>query len=127
MGEKDIRLKVYFSDKERYADLWNGSLFQGREVVKPQELEEVSPVLDVAEETEAEEMLRDLVMKQSLTGQRFALWTVENQEHVDYGMPVRVMRQEAMAYGEQIRQKKKENAKKGLKPGGEFLYKVKKG
>ena len=50
MGEKDIRLKVYFSDKERYADLWNGSLFQGREVVKPQELEEVSPVLDMAEE-----------------------------------------------------------------------------
>ena len=38
MGEKDIRLKGYFSDKERYADLWNGSLFQGREVVKPQEL-----------------------------------------------------------------------------------------
>ncbi|MBQ9926412.1 MAG: Rpn family recombination-promoting nuclease/putative transposase [Lachnospiraceae bacterium] len=31
-----------------------------------------------------------------------------------------------MAYGEQIRQKKKENAKRELKPGGEFLYRVKK-
>lgn len=126
MGEKDIRLKVYLSDEDRYADLWNGSMFQGREVVKPRELEEISPVLDMAGKTEAEEMLRDVVMKQSLTGQKFALWTVENQEHVDYGMPVRIMRQEAMVYGEQIRQKKKENAKKELKPGGEFLYRVKK-
>ena len=126
MGEKDIRLKMYLSDEDRYADLWNGSMFQGKEVVKPQELEEISPVLDVAEKTEVEEMLRDVVMKQSLTGQKFALWTVENQEHVDYGMPVRIMRQEAMAYGEQIRQKKKENAKKELKPGGEFLYGIKK-
>ena len=49
MGEKDIRLKVYLSDEDRYADLWNGSMFQDREVVKPQELEEISPVLDLAE------------------------------------------------------------------------------
>lgn len=126
MGEKDIRLKVYLSDKDRYADLWNGSVFRGKEVVKAQELKEVSPVLDKAEKTEVEEMLRDVVMKQSLTGPKFALWTVENQEHVDYGMPVRIMRQEVMAYGEQIRQKKKENAKGELRPGGEFLYKIKK-
>lgn len=97
-------------------------------------------------------MLRDVVMKQSFAGHRFALWTVENQEQVDYGMPVRIMRQEVMAYAEQIRQKKKANtgkqknvvdqnhtvnqrksidqrniSRKGkLRPGGEYLYKIRK-
>ena len=28
MGEKDIRLKGYLGDAARYADLWNGSIFQ---------------------------------------------------------------------------------------------------
>ena len=41
-------------------------------------------------------------------------------------MPVRIMRQEAMAYGEQVRKKKKENENEKLKPGGEYLYKFKK-
>lgn len=98
MGVKDIRLKVYLSDERRYADIWNGSVFQGKEIVKAQDLKQVSPVLDTADVTGTEEMLRDVVMKQSLTGQKFALWTVENQEYVDYGMPVRIMRQEVMSY-----------------------------
>lgn len=126
MGVKDIRLKVYLSDERRYADIWNGSVFQGKEIVKAQDLKQVSPVLDTADVTGTEEMLRDVVMKQSLTGQKFALWTVENQEYVDYGMPVRIMRQEVMSYSEQIRKKKKENAKEELQPGGEYLYKIKK-
>ncbi len=126
MGEKDIRLKVYFDDAKRYADLWNGSMFQGKQIVKAEDLKTISPVLDMADKTGTEEMLRDIVMKQSLEGQRFALWTVENQELIDYGMPVRIMRQETMAYAEQIKQKKKENAEKKLRPGGEYLYKVKK-
>lgn len=127
MGEKDIRLKVYFDDAERYADLWNGSVFQGKQIVKAENLESISPALDVADEVGAEEMLRDVVMKQSLAGQNYALWTVENQEHIDYGMPVRIMRQEALAYTEQVRRKQKENAKGKLNKGGEYLYKLKKG
>lgn len=128
MGEKDIRLKVYLSDVERYADIWNGSVFHGEEVVKAQDLEGISPVLDRAGCEDAEEMLCDVVMKQNLAGHRFALWTVENQEHVDYGMPVRIMRQEVMVYAEQVRQKKKENAADNgkLRPGGEYLYKIRK-
>lgn len=126
MGEKDIRLKVYFDDAKRYADLWNGSMFQGKQIVKAEDLKTISPMLDMADKTGTEEMLRDIVMKQSLEGQRFALWAVENQELIDYGMPVRIMRQETMAYAEQIKQKKKENAEKKLRLGGEYLYKIKK-
>jgi len=127
MGKKDIRLKVYLDDVDRYADLWNGSIFQGKQIIKAEDLEPVSPVLDAVDEAGTEEMLRDVVMKQSLEGKKYALWTVENQEYIDYGMPVRIMRQEALAYTEQVRRKQKENAKGKLSKGGEYLYKVKKG
>ena len=30
MGEIDRKMKEYFSDRRRYADLWNGSVFEGR-------------------------------------------------------------------------------------------------
>lgn len=46
MGKKDIRLKVYLDDEDRYADLWNGSIFQGKQIIKAEDLEPVSPVLD---------------------------------------------------------------------------------
>lgn len=126
VGEKDIRLKVYLGDANRYADIWNGSVFKGKQVIKAENLEPISPVLDVADKSGTEEMLRDVVMKQSLEGQKYALWTVENQEHIDYSMPVRIMRQESMSYWEQIRRKKKANAKEQLHKGGEYLYRIKK-
>lgn len=127
MGKKDIRLKVYLGDAGRYADLWNGSVFQGKQIVKAEELQPISPVLDRADESGAEEVIRDLVMRQNLEGRRFALWTVENQENIDYGMPVRIMHQEAMAYKAQIRERRKVNTKEKLREGGEYLYKIKKG
>ena len=126
MGEKDIRLKVYLDDANRYADLWNGGVFQGKQVVKAADLEPDTSVLSEADDKTAEEMLRDVVMKQSLSGQKFAIWAVENQEKIDYSMPARIMRQEAMAYGEQVKRKKKANEKEKLNPGGEYLYKFKK-
>ncbi len=45
MGKEDILLKSYLGDVRRYADLWNGALFCGEQLVKPEELEEISPVL----------------------------------------------------------------------------------
>lgn len=40
MGEKDLAHNDYFSDRHRFADVCNGILFQGREVIRPEELEE---------------------------------------------------------------------------------------
>ena len=109
MGKEDIRLKSYLSDARRYADLWNGGVFGGRQIVKAEELSEVSPVLDKADGKLVMERLRDAVMKQNLAGQRFVLLTVENQQYIDYSMPIRVMLQEALAYDRQVKTKIKEN------------------
>lgn len=42
MGKKDITLKNYFSDTRRYADLLNGSIFQGKQVIHAEELQETA-------------------------------------------------------------------------------------
>ena len=43
MGREDILLKEYLQDARRYADLWNGGLFRGKQMIKAEELEDVSP------------------------------------------------------------------------------------
>lgn len=44
MGKKDITLKDYFSDSRRYADLINGSVFQGAQMIQADELQGVDTV-----------------------------------------------------------------------------------
>ena len=139
VGKKDIGLKTYLRDTARYADLWNGGVFQGRQIVKAEELREASPVHVRSEHDEAMERQGDLVMKQYCNGQRFVVLALENQEKTDYAMPVRVMIQEALEYDRQLREIRRENERryKAYQEGndstacrefyqdeGEFLYKV---
>lgn len=139
VGKKDIGLKTYLRDTARYADLWNGGVFQGRQIVKAEELQEASPVHVRSEHDEAMERQGDLVMKQYCNGQRFVVLALENQEKTDYAMPVRVMIQEALEYDRQLREIRRENERryKAYQEGnnstacrefyqdeGEFLYKV---
>ena len=137
MGSQDIGLKSYLEDTRRYADLWNGGVFGGRQMIHPDELEEITPVLPKADKRVVVERTRDLVMMQSRKGHRLAVFALENQTKVDYGMPVRIMLQEALEYDRQIRKIMHENEKKdrayqegkGSKvyhDDGEYLYKVRK-
>ena len=136
MGKMDVLLKSYLGDARRYADLWNGGLFCGRQIVKAEELEEIPPILVHANQKEVLEKQRDLVMKQNGAGQRFAVFVVENQKTVDYRMPARVMLEEILEYSRQIKRIMKGNAiadkmyKKGqgasvYRNEGERLYQFK--
>lgn len=125
MGKMDILLKSYLGDARRYADLWNGGLFHGRQVVKAEELEEVTPVLVHASRKEVLEKRRDIVMKQNGTGQRFAVFVAENQKTVDYRMPARVMLEEILEYSHQIKRIMKGNETADnmyRKGGGPLVY-----
>lgn len=137
MGKEDIGLKAYLSDARRYADLWNGGVFQGRQMIKAEELQEANPLLSKADKESVLERTRDLIMKQYYDGQRFAVFTVENQKTIDYGMPVRVMLQESLEYNKQIRKIMLENERAEQEShenkvgrvycdAGERLYKVRK-
>ena len=77
------------------------------------------------------ERISDVVMRQKSTGDLFALWILENQETVDYSMPVRVMLKEALEYDRQVREIRRANASeykngRGTSVSGEYLYKVRK-
>ncbi len=144
VGKKDIGLKSYLQNRARYADLWNGGVFHGKQLVKPEELQEMTPVRSKSDKLTVLERTGDLVMKQNYGGQRFAVLSLENQDEIDYEMPVRIMMQEVLEYDRQIKEIRRENEKaykeykenqgrngRGTRAGnyhdaGEYLYKVKK-
>ena len=43
MGLKDYAQNDYFNDKVRFADICNGILFQGKECIKAEDIEEMNP------------------------------------------------------------------------------------
>ena len=125
MGKKDITLKNYLSDARRYADLLNGSIFQGKQVIHAEELKEAATVQSKSDHYAVLERTNDITMKQTQDGSLFAVWLVENQNHIDYSMPVRVMLQDSLTYDRQLKEIKKGNLnKKAFANAGEFLSKV---
>lgn len=141
MGSKDIGLKSYLQDAARYADLWNGGVFNGKTIVRAEELQEITPIHLKSDSDTMLERTGDLVMKQNYDGQRFAILALENQEKIDYGMPIRVLVQEALEYDKQLRTirykneqayraycetKEKKEMDAVYKDDGEYLYKVRK-
>ena len=106
MGQKDISLVCYFDDRARYADLINGFIFCGEQVVSEEDVQEMdSNVTDVFGRLRNRFMVqkyRDCVRKIVFdTG--FAIVGIENQDQVHYAMPVRIMLEDAAGYDRQLR------------------------
>ena len=131
MGKIDLTLKSYLSDPVRYADVYNGSVFKGMQVLDGAQLEEARAVAVKVEGNVALERTCDIAMRQKTGGGLYALWILENQDTVDYGMPVRVLLREALEYDRQMKELRRRNAasckaKQGKGSAGEYLYKVRK-
>ena len=125
MGKNDISLKSYLSDKRRFADLFNCTLMGGSQVIDPNWLENSPTVMSVSDENGFMERINDISMRYRFENSSLALITLENQEYIDYAMPLRVMLQQALAYDCQLREIKSQNKNHTLKGSGEFLSKVK--
>lgn len=107
MGQKDISLVRYFEDRGRYADLINGFVFQGKQVVSEDDVQEMdSRVTGVFGKWN----LRFLVQKyrdcvrRVIFGMGFVIIGIENQDRVHHGMPARIMMEDAADYDKQMRQ-----------------------
>ena len=94
----DIIAKKYWNNNERFADFFNAVLFQGEQVIKPEELEDVdtegSFVLEHRKYAESIQAARDniKVRKRYLArGVELVMLGNEGQEHIHYAMPLRVM------------------------------------
>lgn len=129
----DTVLKNYWKDNGRFADLFNAALFDGRQVIKPEELEdldtEASSILEHRKHAESITASRDNIKARKFSaahGVEFVLLGAESQGHVHYAMPMRVMGYDYNAYKKQY----DSNAQKYKTRGGigqdEYLSKMKK-
>ena len=94
----DTVLKNYWNNKEQFADLFNAALFEGRPVIRPEELEDVdteeSSILEHREYAESIRASRDSIKirkKSTAHGVELVMLASEGQEHIHYAMPMRVM------------------------------------
>ena len=129
----DIILKNYWRNNEQFADLFNAVLFEGEQVIMPEELEDVdteeSFLLEHKKYAENIQASRDniKVRKKSVQhGAEFVLLGIEHQEHIHYAMPMRIMGYDYGVYKKQY----DSNAQKYKKMKGiaedEYLSRMKK-
>ncbi len=126
MSDKDNATRVFLSDREVFSDAFNGTLFNGKQIVKPQDLSELDPneILlpeDFVGVGKGFERRRDILKQFTLMSNgesTFAILGIEEQSNLDYSMPVRMMVYDALTLARQVRQihdanHKKENAELG--------------
>ena len=127
--EKDLISSSFFSDNDRYADIINGIGCDGVPFVKGEDLQEADTRVHLGKNwglrknrKRAAVKYRDLLRKTAF-GMNFAMVGIENQEELDYALPLRVMCYDAGEYERQVQKIRKETwkNKKGLR-GGEYLY-----
>uniref|UniRef100_N2A399 Transposase (putative) YhgA-like domain-containing protein n=1 Tax=Eubacterium plexicaudatum ASF492 TaxID=1235802 RepID=N2A399_9FIRM len=121
----DIVLKNFWRDNDRFADLFNGSLFHGEKILQPDMLSEsdtdVSSVLKFNGHAETLGRILDVVKKSSY-GIDFVILGLENQMKVHYAMPLRNMTADALIYMKEYSETVKRNKQsEPLQNDAEFL------
>ena len=130
MGTKDSKAKEYLSDNTRFSEICNYVLFDGEKVIKPENLKEcdtteVLSVFGIDKKQIVKQKWRDLLKGVSVKYTEsvyIVLMGIEAQADVHYAMPVKTMIYDAMNYGEQVNEAKKQHQKnKDYKSSDEFL------
>lgn len=135
MAKADNALQEYWDDEEKFADLFNATLFDGEKVILPEKLLELDSRGNMGASGERKKksgsvsMYRDLVKVAKIYqeyGVELVILGLENQEHIHYAMPMRVMGYDYSEYKKQYRKnaRKYKKTPKGL-TSDEFLSKMK--
>lgn len=99
--QKDVSLKTFWRDNEHFADLFNATVFNGKQVLKPNKLTEmdtdVSATIQSKSYNESITRNRDVVKKMS-DGVEFNILWLEIQDKTHYAMPLRTMTYDALGY-----------------------------
>lgn len=129
----DTVLKNYWSNNEQFADLFNAVLFDGKPVIHPNELKdsdtEESSILEHKEFAESLKASRDIIKirkKLTVVGIELVLLGLENQEHIHYAMPMRLMGYDYGSYKKQYEQNASNYKVHDGLTDDEFLSKMKK-
>lgn len=137
----------YFDTKERVADLLNGFIYHGRELVKSEQVKEVKNIFSrvehgrqtsgsagngdgarrkkrISKRNESKKQVQTVtvdVVREVESGMRAVIVMLENQTNIHYAMPIRALNLEAIAYHTQWRQAAKVHSDKKDLSGAEFL------
>ena len=112
-GTFDQEINAFFKDAHHFASLINTCLYQGQEIVKPQDLMLVDPKIQA--------YTRDVLM---LWNGRYGSYYlgIENQLIENYPMPYRILHYDCLVYKDQMDILEKEHRKKkDLRSSEEFL------
>ena len=111
----DIVVKNYWRNNEQFADFFNAVLFDGKEIIKADELEDIdteeSSILEHKDYAESIGAARDNVKirkKSTIYNVELVILGMEGQERIHYAMPMRVMGYDYGTYKKQY----DDNAKK---------------
>ena len=122
MGNIDKVTRQYLKDNAVFADIVNYSVFNGKQVIKPDDLKEVdtAELITLNDEEgkliEADQKFRD-VLKSAVIKENedmsIVIFGIEAQTDIDYAMPVRNLIYNALQYNKQVELIKKRH--RGLK------------
>ena len=129
----DIVVKNYWRNNEQFADFFNAVLFDGKQIIKADELEDIdteeSSILEHKDYAESIGAARDNVKirkKSTIYNVELVILGMEGQERIHYAMPMRVMGYDYGTYKKQY----DDNAKKYKNANGmsrdEYMSKMKK-
>ncbi len=107
IGKKDTKIKDWLANKKRFADLFNGIVYGGEQVISPYEL--------CIANSESSIMVPGNNSKESVVSKRrdiimnwkgscnLAVLAIEAQNDIHYAMPVRNMLYDSLSYVEQMK------------------------
>ncbi|MCU6745496.1 hypothetical protein OCV77_13545 [Suilimivivens aceti] len=114
MGKYDTCMKEFLQNKDWFADLFNGCCFQGRQIIRAEDLREASENYVITDKgmpgktrQKDTEIIRDVKMVLG-SGMVLQVLAVESQSYIDYAMPVRCMGYDAAEYRRQLKERKQE-------------------
>lgn len=127
MGQQDLYQSDFYEDKGRFADVFNGILFGGKEIMKPEELEpEDSVIVGMEKKRNLKKVICDKIRRWK--GRYVSIMVLENQSYVDYRMVFRVMESEVIGYEKQRKEIYLEQQRRNVKVNShEYLSGMKKG
>lgn len=104
----DVVLKNYWNSNAEFADLFNAVLFQGKQIIQPEDLEsddtDESTLQEHGDSVDSLNLFRDTIKickKSEKSGIQFVLLGMEHQEYIHYAMPMRVMGMDYSLYKKQ--------------------------
>ena len=123
MSIQDTATKQYVSEVEVFADAFNYLIYDGEQVIKPEQLTDMVTTQyvipyheDEKGKPEAAQKYRDTLKTLAVkTDDRYTYLVlgIENQSHVHYAMPVRNMLYDAMQLEKQVRDLASQHRKEG--------------